>query len=52
MVQLQVVDEAVTPEQPLPRRRTQTAALGLTAGLVLGGLAALAWGSLADRATA
>jgi uncharacterized protein involved in exopolysaccharide biosynthesis len=52
MVQLQVVDEAVTPEQPLPRKRTQSAALGLTAGLVLGGLAALAWGSLTDRATA
>lgn len=43
MVQLQIVDEAVTPERPLSRKRAQAAALGMTAGFVLAGLAALAW---------
>jgi hypothetical protein len=50
MVQLQIVDEAVTPESPLSRKRAQTGALGLTAGFILGALAALAWGGRADRA--
>jgi hypothetical protein len=49
MVQLQIVDEAMPPERSLPRKRAQATALGMTAGFVVAGLAALAWGSREDR---
>lgn len=45
MVQLQIVDNAVTPERPLSRKRAQSAGLGLGVGTVLSCLAALAWGT-------
>jgi G-rich domain on putative tyrosine kinase len=48
MVQLQIVDEAVTPERPLSRKRAQAAALGFGVGMVVAGLAALAWGTRRD----
>ena len=36
--QLQIVDAAVTPDRPVPRRRGTSAALGLAAGLLAAGL--------------
>jgi hypothetical protein len=44
MVQLQIVDAAVTPGLPLSRKRAQAAALGAAIGLVMATLTALAWG--------
>jgi len=44
MVQLQIVDAAVTPESPLSRKRTQAAVLGATIGFTIAALTALAWG--------
>lgn len=38
---LQVIDEAVQPDRPLPRKRVQTVALGLIIGLSVGALLAL-----------
>jgi capsular polysaccharide biosynthesis protein len=52
MVQLQIVDAAVTPERPLSRKRAQAGVLGLTVGLVVAGIAALTRGILEDRRTA
>jgi uncharacterized protein involved in exopolysaccharide biosynthesis len=49
MVQLQIVDEAVTPEWPLPRKRAQATALGATGGLVFFALVVLAWRTRGDR---
>ena len=49
MVQLQIVDAAVTPGNPLSRKRAQTAALGATIGLVIAALVALAWGARERR---
>lgn len=49
MVQLQVVDEAITPDRPLARKRLAAAALGATAGLVFAGILALAWGTRPGR---
>lgn len=49
MVQLQVVDDAITPERPLPRKRAAAAALGATAGLVFAAVLALAWGTRPGR---
>ncbi len=49
-VQLQIVDEAFSPERPLSRRRIQWTALGLTAGLLFAGLAALALGNAGKTA--
>jgi capsule polysaccharide export protein KpsE/RkpR len=49
MVQLQIVDAAVTPERPLSRKRAPAAALGGAIGLVIASLTALAWGTR-DRA--
>ena len=51
MVQLQIVDAAVTPGHPLSRKRAQAGVLGLTVGLVVAGMAALLRGILADRPT-
>jgi uncharacterized protein involved in exopolysaccharide biosynthesis len=45
MAQLQVVDEALPPDSPLPRKRLETIALGLASGLILAILVALAWAS-------
>jgi capsule polysaccharide export protein KpsE/RkpR len=45
MVQLQIVDAAITPELPLSRKRAQTAALGATIGFIVAALTALAWGT-------
>jgi uncharacterized protein involved in exopolysaccharide biosynthesis len=45
MVQLQVVDEAIRPEYPLPRQRARSTAMGLMAGLALASALALALGS-------
>ena len=36
--QLQIVDAAVTPDRPVPRRQGTSAALGLAAGLLAAGL--------------
>jgi len=44
MVQLQIVDAAVTPESPLSRKRAQAAVLGATVGFTIAALTALAWG--------
>jgi uncharacterized protein involved in exopolysaccharide biosynthesis len=52
MVQLQIVDAAVTPERPLSRKRAQAGVLGLIVGLVVAGIAALTRGLLDDRRTA
>lgn len=41
MVQLQIVDRAFVPDRPMPRKRVQTAALGMAVGLVLAAFAAL-----------
>ena len=46
MVQLQIVDEAVPPDRPLSKKRAQSAALGLVAGLLAGITIALALGTL------
>jgi uncharacterized protein involved in exopolysaccharide biosynthesis len=43
MAQLQIVDEALPPQQPLTRRRMQFAAYGAAAGLVAGTMAMLLW---------
>jgi hypothetical protein len=52
MVQLQIVDPATPPDRPLSRKRAQAGVLGLTVGLVVAGIAALARGILEDRRTA
>ena len=52
MVQLQIVDPATPPDSPLSRKRAQAGVLGLTIGLVVAGIAALARGLLEDRRTA
>lgn len=44
-VQLQIVDPAIPPDRPLPRKRAQSAGLGFAAGLLLAALAALALGT-------
>ncbi len=49
MVQLQIVDEALTPERPLPRKRRAAAALGATAGFVVAAFVALAFGARDGR---
>ena len=49
MVQLEIVDEAVPPERPLSRKRAEAALLGFAVGLVIAGIAALAWGTRQDR---
>jgi capsular polysaccharide biosynthesis protein len=49
MVQLQIVDAAVTPERPLSRKRAQAGVLGLTVGLMVAAIAALARGILQER---
>jgi hypothetical protein len=49
MVQLQIVDPAVTPILPLSRKRAQAAVLGATVGALIAALAAFAWGAR-DRA--
>ena len=38
---LQVIDEAATPDRPMPRKRLQTIVLGMLAGLFAGALAAV-----------
>ena len=38
---LQIIDEAVTPDRPLPRKRLQTIVLGMFAGLLIGALGAV-----------
>ncbi len=45
MVQLQVVDEAIPADQPLPKKHVQSTGMGLMAGLALAAIVALAWGS-------
>jgi uncharacterized protein involved in exopolysaccharide biosynthesis len=40
-VQLQIVDPAIPPDRPLPRKRVQSAGLGFTAGLLIATLIAL-----------
>jgi uncharacterized protein involved in exopolysaccharide biosynthesis len=42
MVQLQIVDRAFPPERPMPRKRVETTVVGLTAGVFLAALLALA----------
>jgi uncharacterized protein involved in exopolysaccharide biosynthesis len=39
--QLQVIDEAVLPDRPLPRKRLQTILLGLVVGFLLAALASI-----------
>lgn len=39
--QLQLVDDAIVPDRPMPRKRLQSAALGFLTGLLGGGLIAL-----------
>ena len=46
MVQLQLVDQAVPPDRPLSKKRVQSAALGLVAGLLAGIAIATAWGMI------
>jgi uncharacterized protein involved in exopolysaccharide biosynthesis len=46
-VQLQIVDPAIPPDRPLPRKRVQSAGLGFTAGLLLASLVALVLGTWA-----
>jgi len=43
---VEIVDPAITPTQPVPRGRLRSVALGLIAGALFGGLAALAIGSI------
>jgi uncharacterized protein involved in exopolysaccharide biosynthesis len=45
-VRLQIVDHALPPEQPMPRKRAESVLLGLTAGSFLAALWALALGRL------
>jgi uncharacterized protein involved in exopolysaccharide biosynthesis len=49
---LQVIDEAVQPDLPLPRKRLQTVALGLIIGLAAGALAAFLREASGSRRTA
>lgn len=48
MVQLQIVDDAIPPDRPLPKKRAQAMALGFTTGVLLALAAALAWNSRFD----
>jgi uncharacterized protein involved in exopolysaccharide biosynthesis len=41
MVQLQIVDPAMPPDGPMPRKRVETAAVGLAGGFFLGALIAI-----------
>jgi succinoglycan biosynthesis transport protein ExoP len=43
--QLQLVDEAIVPDRPLPRQRTRFLALGLVLGVLCAGAAVLLWES-------
>lgn len=46
---LQIVDEAVPPDKPLPRKRIQIVLLSILGGLMAAAVAALAWESLTGR---
>jgi uncharacterized protein involved in exopolysaccharide biosynthesis len=52
MVQLQIVDAAVTPERPLSRKRAQAAAVGGIIGFIMAGIAALVWAARERRVKA